>query len=98
MGYNTFGQMWDARRKLIADTQAHGRCVIQFRVSGKFTVICPKHEEWDKWAWEVGGRYRPRTKTWTFLARYKEPVIEMCNRLWAGKVKVMTPKPVKVVM
>lgn len=92
---NTFRDYWRKRKGYLERARSEGRCIVTFGHQRRFQVSCPENAEFIAGAKSLKGRFRPRTKTWTFYSWQSSPVITLCNKVFGHeRVAVHGPRPV----
>ncbi len=65
---------------------------VEIRYKGRrIYVICPANKEFARVAKQLMGRYRKATGIWTFSRRCEEMVVNLCTRVWPGRVQIVGP-------
>lgn len=76
---------WDRKREETAAIRKRGLVYIRL-LGNHIHVICPYDAGFNREARVLCGRWRERSKVWTFPREIKPLVIALCEKYWPGKV------------
>lgn len=84
-----FKKYWAAKKANYQAVIDAGLCHIRYMHTGRIHVIAPSGQYFTEQAYKIGGRYRKRTRIWTFPTYKSAHVVELCDRVFPGKVKII---------
>ncbi len=86
-----YAEKWAEVRKEQDTIRDAGRVLIAPGGGARLHVVAPKHDSFIQGAIELNGRWRARSKVWSFSGRSKRLVIELANRVFGPEnVKVQS--------
>lgn len=89
-GDTNLAKIWRDRKESYESARSTGIVLVYVYSNKRIRVVAPYDKDWLNKAHELGGRWRKRTKSWTFGTLVIKPVLNALIYIYGGsRVKVV---------